>query len=88
MTFAPPPWRARIRVAGRRSHLRFMTMFGLFGLGGGFLMISPELRDSVIDAGSRGQQLLQENQPYSYIILGVCGLIAMVTYMYRCSQPR
>jgi hypothetical protein len=88
MAFARTRWRATIRVAGRQIHLRFMTMFGLFGLGGGFLVISPELRDSVMDASSRGQQLLQANQPYSYIALGGCGVLAMVVYMYRCSQPR
>jgi hypothetical protein len=63
-------------------------MFGLFGLGGGFLIISPELRDSVMDVGARGQQLLQANQPYSYVGVGAVVVVALGIYMYRCSQPR
>lgn len=68
--------------------LRFLTMFGLFGLGGGFLIISPGLRQSLFDAADRGQLFLQAKQPYSYIALGVALVLALGTYMYRCSQPR
>ena len=67
---------------------RFMTMFGLVGLGGGFLMISPPLRQSLFDAADRGQLFIQAKQPYSYIGIGVVVVLALGTYMYRCSQPR
>jgi len=67
--------------------MRFFTMFGLVGLGGGFLYISPPLRASLADACGNGQHLLEVYQPYSYVGLGAATLVALVVYMYRCAQP-
>jgi len=68
--------------------MRFVTTCGLVGLSGGFLMISPPLRESLMDVCDHGQQILQAHQPYSYVGLGALMLVALGTYMYRCSQPR
>jgi len=65
-----------------------MTMFGLVGLGGGFLWISPPLRESLMQACDHGQLWMQQNQPYSYVGLGVVAIVALGMYMYRCAQPR
>jgi hypothetical protein len=67
--------------------MKFVTMCGLVGLGGGFLVISPPLRQSLYDAADKGQLFLQTNQPYSYIGVGVVLVLALGTYMYRCAQP-
>ena len=63
-------------------------MCGLVGLGGGFLIISPPLRSSLADVCDRGQQIVQTYQPYSYVGLAALMLLALCSYMYRCSQPR
>lgn len=51
-------------------------------------MISPPLRESLMDVCDHGQQILQAHQPYSYVGLGAVMLVALGSYMYRCSQPR
>lgn len=68
--------------------MRFVTMCGLVGLGGGFLMISPPLRESLMDVAGRGQQIVQAYQPFSYVGLGAVLIVALGFYMYRCAQPR
>jgi hypothetical protein len=67
--------------------VRFVTTFGLVGMGGGFLLISPSLRESLWSAVGRGQQVMQTYQPFSYVVAGVLGIVALGAYMYRCSQP-
>jgi hypothetical protein len=68
--------------------MRLVTMCGLLGMGGGFLWISPPLRQSVSEACGRGQDLLQANQPYSYVGVGAVVVVMLGFYMYRCAQPR
>jgi hypothetical protein len=67
--------------------LRFVTMCGLVGMGGGFLYISPPLRQSLSEACERGQVLMMANQPYSYVGLGAVLLVAFCFYMHSCAQP-
>ncbi len=68
--------------------MRLMTMCGLVGMGGGFLVISPPLRESLLEQLGRGQQMMQANEPFSYVGLGACLVVALGFYMYRCAQPR
>jgi len=53
---------------------------GLFGFTGGFLVISPQLRQSLLDGLGRGVDLAQQYSPYSYagIALAVLGGVALV----------
>jgi hypothetical protein len=68
--------------------LRFMTMFGFFGLGGGFLIISPALREWIANGVDRGEMFLGANEPWSGIGVGAFLVLALGFYMYRCSMPR
>jgi hypothetical protein len=68
--------------------VRFVTIFGPFGMGGGFLLISPPLRENLWNAVGRGEQVMHSYQPFSYIAAAVLGIVALGSYMYRCSQPR
>ncbi len=40
---------------------------GIFGFTGGFLVISPAMRQMVMDGVSGGLGMLQQYSPYSYI---------------------
>ena len=68
--------------------MKFVTLCGMVGFGGGFLLISPSLRESLTDAISRGEILMTANQPFSYIGMGAFLVFALGFYMYRCSLPR
>jgi hypothetical protein len=39
---------------------------GLFGFTGGFLVISPELRQTLVDLANSGMIFVQSHSPYSY----------------------
>ena len=68
--------------------VRVVSTCGLVGLGGGFLLISPQLRESLVDLAGRGQLVMSTYEPYSYIGLGAIFIVALGWYMYRCAQPR
>ena len=68
--------------------MKLSAIFGLVGMGGGFLLISPPLRESLWDTVSKGQTLMNTNEPYSGIALGVSLVLGLGFYMYRCSLPR
>ena len=40
---------------------------GLFGFTGGFLIISPQLRQTLMDAASGSLMFVQNYSPYSYV---------------------
>ena len=63
-------------------------LLGVLGFGGGFLIISPKLRECLTDNLSLGMSSLDRYQPYSYIGLGLALLGAAMLYLYRCSLPR
>ena len=68
--------------------MRFLTLCGVVGFGGGFLMISEPLRESLGDILTKGQILMTTNQPYSYVGVAAGVIVALGCYMYRCSLPR
>ena len=68
--------------------MRFVSRCGLVGMSGGFLLISPSLRESLWGVLGRGQHVMETYQPFSYIAAAVLGFILLCFYMYRCSQPR
>ena len=63
-------------------------VLGLFGFTGGFLVVSPGLRQSLIDAVSIGSSFIQSHGPYSYIGLGVVGMGAVTLILASGSNPR
>ena len=61
---------------------------GFFGLGGGFLAISPKLRLTSIEALSYGISKLDQFSPYSYIAAGLGTMVIIMIALYRGSAPR
>jgi len=61
---------------------------GLFGFTGGFLIISPSMRQTLMDAGSISLGLLQNYAPYSYVGLGILALGGVAMTLASGSSPR
>jgi len=61
---------------------------GLCGMTGGFLMISPNLRQTLIDLTNNGLAMVQQYSPYSYIgvVLVVFGGVSIT--LITGSNPR
>ena len=60
----------------------------LIGLTGGFLVISPSLRDTVTDTFAAATTSLEEYSPISYVVLGVVVFFGLLFYFSRGSAPR
>jgi len=60
----------------------------LVGLTGGFLAISPSLRDTVVVTVSQAATGLEEYSPYSYVGLGFAIFVGLLFYFSRGSAPR
>ena len=63
-------------------------VIGTFGLGGAFLLISPELRGTVIDGINACARFLDVHSPLSYVGVGVVILLGGMVWIYRAAQPR
>lgn len=61
---------------------------GLFGFTGGFLIISPNLRQMVLDAFGNSLSFVQNYSPFSYvgIVVVVFGLVTVT--LVSGSRPR
>ena len=61
---------------------------GVFGMTGGFLAISPQLRQTVTDGALNSMSLVQQYSPYSYIavVLAVFGGVSLM--LVSGSSPR
>jgi hypothetical protein len=62
--------------------------FSLLGLGGGFLAISPALRNTLMQGFTQGMGFLSDYSPYSYIGLVVAIFGLMMLSLCRSSAPR
>jgi hypothetical protein len=60
----------------------------LIAMSGGFLMISPKLRDSLLGGYSQAGSVMDAHSPYSYVVLGVAIIGALLIFLSRASQPR
>ena len=58
------------------------------GMGGGFLMISPSLRGTVMGAFAAVVGKIEANSPYSYVALGVALLLGLGMSFKQGSRPR
>jgi len=60
----------------------------LLGMTGGFLAISPKLRDSVVDTFAAAAVTLEEHSPYSYVVVSLVVLVGLIVILNRGSAPR
>ena len=65
-----------------------VRILALFGLATGFLIISPKLRDGVLDTFASGVQGVQHYSPYSYVVLAMVAVGSFMVSLKRGSQPR
>lgn len=65
-----------------------IRLLSLMGLGGGFLMISPELRGTVLSGLAAAEQTLNRYSPVSYVVLGLALLLGLVMSFRQGAQPR
>jgi hypothetical protein len=63
-------------------------ILALSGFGGGFLALSPQLRQDTMEAISDQLAMIERHSPYSWVALSVAGLVMFCFYMRRCSEPR
>jgi hypothetical protein len=61
---------------------------GIFGFTGGFLVISPALRQTLVEASSSGLAFIHNYSPYSYIGLVAVGMGAVALTLVSGSSPR
>ncbi len=62
-----------------------MRVLGLLGFAGGFLIISPALRQMVMDGANSAGQFASEHSPYSYVGLAIL-VFGGVTLSLRTGQ--
>jgi len=63
-----------------------LRVISLFGFGGGFLMISPDLRSTVLAALATGLSDLDKYSPWSYVACAVAGLLFVGVWLNRGSR--
>jgi hypothetical protein len=62
--------------------------FSMCGLGGTFLVISPNLRHTVLSGIDSGVNSMAMYAPYSYIGAVAAGMIVVMIALSRGAQPR
>ena len=65
-----------------------VRVIALTAMAGGFLAISPHLRDNVVDGYVGAGHLLEVHSPYSYVGLGLAAAAGLIVFLYKASQPR
>lgn len=61
---------------------------GLFGFTSGFLMISPSLRQTLVDVGGGTYGFIQQYAPYSYAGVALVAFGAVTLILVSGSSPR
>ena len=61
---------------------------GLFGFTGGFLFISPQLRQALIDGVGKGLAFAQAHSPYSYVAIALVAFGGITITLVSGSSPR
>jgi hypothetical protein len=59
----------------------------MFGLGGGFLMISPKLRQDLTNGIGSVSHQMELYAPYSYVLGVLLVLTVLAVSLYRGAQP-
>jgi hypothetical protein len=65
-----------------------IRVFSFLGMTGGFLIISPKLRESVLDGVAQVVAGLDKYSPYSYAGVALVLLGGLMMAFYRASAPR
>jgi len=65
-----------------------LRIMGTIGLGILFVLISPALRETIVEEAQACQVAMANNSPGSYIALGVAILLGMMFALHRAAQPR
>jgi hypothetical protein len=65
-----------------------LRVLGTFGLAVTFLVISPALRETLLDGANYLSRVLTQNSPGSYVAVGMLLLAGAMFGVYRASQPR
>ena len=73
---------------GENLSKHMLRALGCLGLGGGFLLISPEFREALTGGLDNGLRKMDQNSPWSYVGAGVLTLFVLMVYLYRAAQPR
>ena len=74
-----------MREYGTQTMTRVLGTFGLAIL---FLVISPNLRETLMEGIEGLEQWMAVNSPMSYVGMGVAILLLMMFGLHRASQPR
>jgi hypothetical protein len=61
-------------------------VFAWFAMAGGFLVISPKLRDTIMAGFAQANSGLEQYSPYSYIGVAV-GVLALAVMWFSKSSP-
>jgi len=61
---------------------------GMFGLGILFLVVSPPLRDSVVNGLDSLGKTIQVYSPFSYVGIGFAVLGGLMFCLHKAAQPR
>ena len=78
-------WFERVIRAILNADMLFRAL-GAFGLGIAFLIVSPSLRDTVMDLISAAAAYVQDNGPASYCVLALAGLGAAMAWIHHASH--
>ena len=70
------------------KHSLMVRAISLVAMGGGFLMISPKLRDGVGGVLTVITSGLNDYSPFSYIVLGIGILALMTVSMHNAATKR
>ena len=65
-----------------------LRAFSLLGMTGGFLIISPGLRETILTGFAQAAAGLDRYSPYSYIIVAIALLGGLMIAFARSSAPR
>jgi len=60
----------------------------LLAMAGGFLMISPHLREDLLGSYAHATVTLDNYSPYSYVALGLAVAGLLIVFLFKSSQPR
>lgn len=60
----------------------------LIGMGGGFLWLSPSLRESIADGALKSLAYLEAHSPLSYLAVGVAALATLFMLVRSVEAPR
>lgn len=63
-------------------------VLGLFGFTGGFLMISPNLRQTLMDSMANSASFVEHHSPYSYIGIVLLVFGGVTVTLVSGSRPR